>query len=146
MAKIVVPEDGTRGELVIYANDIRSFNAFLETPLTDSTAGDSVRKTKSIPGHQRRKGPSDQNPINVRQSQADYLFDPSLKSGNALPGISFILQTTPNSDTDQTRRFTLVGRTIDFKEYFSGKMKYETWFYPSNGGRGTLKSVPIGEG
>lgn len=146
MAKIVVPEDGVRGQLVIYAKDIRAFNAFLETPLTDSALADSERRSKNIPGHQRRKGPSDTNPINVLQSTADYLFDPSLKSGNALPGISFILQTTPNAGVDYTRRFTLVGRTIDFKEYFSGKMKYETWFYPSNGGRGTLKSVPIGEG
>lgn len=140
MAKFVVDEDGNRSVITIYANYAQAFNFFLADPLEDVTLGEAVRKTKSIPGHQRRRGPSDKNPINVTQSQADYLVDPSLKSGNAKPGISFILKTTENADIDEQRQFTLVGRTLDFIEYFSGKMKYETYFYPSNGGRHTLKS------
>jgi len=138
MAKIIIPEEGTRGKLVIYARDLRAINWFLKTPLADSEAGEKKRATKSIPGHQRRRGPSDLNPVNVTQSQADYLVDPSLKSGNALPGISFIFQTTSNSDIDATRQFTLVGRTVDFVEYFDGNMKYETYVYFANGGRHTL--------
>jgi hypothetical protein len=139
MAKFVVDEEGSRSQFTVYANYAEAFNWFLADPLTDVTLGEATRKTKSIPGHQRRKGPSDQNPVNVTQSQADYLVDPSLKSGNAKPGISFILKTTKNADIDEQRQFTLVGRTLDFQEYFSGKMKYETYFYPSNGGRHTLK-------
>jgi hypothetical protein len=106
----------------------------LENDETDAP----TRKTKSIPGHQRRKGPSDANPINVLQSTADYLMDPSLKSGNALPGRSIILQTTPNADVDATRQFTLVGRAIDFIEWARTQMKYETYVYLSEGGRHTL--------
>jgi len=139
MAKIVIPQDGTRSAFTIYARDIRALNWFLKTPLTDSDLGEKTRATKSIPGHQRRRGPSDQNPINVTQSNADYLVDPSLKSGNALPGISFIFKTTKNSDIDAQRQFTLVGRTLDLVEYFDGGMKYETYVYFSNGGRHTLK-------
>ncbi len=139
MAKIIIPEDGTRSDFTIYARDIRALNWFLKTPLADAELGEKVRKSKSIPGHQRRRGPSDQNPINVTQSTADYLVDPSLKSGNALPGISFIWKTTENSDIDAQRQFTLVGRSLDLVEYFDGKMKYETYFFPSNGGRHTLK-------
>ena len=147
MAKIVIPEDGTRSEIVIYANYLESINAFLTDPLTDASIGDTEVRTKSIPGHQRRKGPSDQNPINVTQSTASYLFDPSLKSGNAKPGMSFRLKTNLEmSDIDMNRQFTMVGRVVDFEQYFSGKMKYETFFYPQNGGRHTLKISPIGEG
>jgi hypothetical protein len=139
MAKFVVDEEGTRSQFTVYANHAEAFNWFLADPLEDVTLGEATRKTKSIPGHQRRRGPSDQNPVNVTQSQADYLVDPSLKSGNAKPGISFILKTTKNADIDEQRQFTLVGRTLDFQEYFSGKMKYETYFFPANGGRHTLK-------
>ena len=138
MGKSTIPEEGTRGAFTIYYRDIRSINFFLNEALEDDTVGEKSRATKNIPGHQRRKGPSDTQPINVTQSNADYLVDPSLKSGNALPGYSIILQTTPNADVDATRRFTLAGRSLDFIEYFDGKMAYETYVYLSNGGRHTL--------
>lgn len=139
MGKSTIAEEGTRGAFTIYYNDIRSINFFLTDALEDDTYGDKSRATKSIPGHQRRRGPSDATPINVKQSTADYLVDPTLKSGNALPGISFILKTTKNADVEATRQFTLKGRSLDFIEYFDGKMKYETYIYLSNGGRHTLK-------
>lgn len=138
MGKSTIAEDGTRGAFVIYYNDIRSINWFLNEPLTDDETDAPERRTKSIPGHQRRRGPSDTNPINVSQSTADYLYDPSLKSGNALPGRSIILATTKNADIQAKRQFTLVGRAIDFKEWARTKMKYETYVYFSEGGRGTL--------
>lgn len=138
MAKVIIPEDGTRSDFTIYARDLRALNWFLKTPLSDAELGVKTRATKSIPGHQRRRGPSDQTPINVTQSNADYLVDPSLKSGNALPGISFIFKTTNNSDIDAQRQFTLVGRSLDLVEYFDGKMKYETFVYFANGARHTL--------
>lgn len=138
MGKTTIKEDGTRGAFTIYYNDLRSINFFLNTDLEDDTVGEKSRASKSIPGHQRRRGPSDKTPVNVKQSTADYLIDPSLKSGNALPGYSFILRTTKNADVDATRRFTLKGRVLDFVEYFDGKMAYETYFYPSIGGRHTL--------
>ena len=147
MAKIIIPEEGTRSEIVIYANYVEAINAFLTTPLTDSELDAAEVKEKSIPGHQRRRGPSDQNPINVLQSTASYLKDPTLKSGNAKPGISFRLKTDMRfADVDMNRQFTLVGRTVDFVSYFSGKMKYDTFYYPQNGGRHTLKETPIGNG
>ncbi len=147
MAKIIIPAAGNIGQIVIYSRYLESFNAFVETPLADSELAEAERKTKEIPGHQRRRGPSDQIPINVRQTTASYLKDPSLKSGNALPGISFMLKTNLKmADVDMQRRFTLYGTTMDFQLYFSGKMKYSTYFYPANGGRHTLETVPIGNG
>ena len=147
MAKIIIPENGTRSEIVIYSKFIESFNAFVETPLEDADLGEPQELSKVIPGHTRRKGPSDRTPINVSQSNASWLKDPTLRSGNALPGITFMLKTDLSmADTDMQRQFTLVGRTIDFVTHFSGKMKYQTFYYPRNGGRHTLLSVPVGEG
>ena len=146
MSKTTIPEDGNRGSFVLYYNDIRAINYFLETDLVPDEEGERERRTKSIPGHQRRRGPSDSNPINVSQSTADYMFDPTLKSGNALPGRSIILQTTKNADVDATRRFTLVGRALDFQEYFEGKMTYETYVYFSEGGRHTFQPAQADNG
>lgn len=144
MPKTTIPEEGTRGAFTIFYKDIRSINFFVTDALEADEAGDYEVKQKSIPGHQRRRGPSDANPVNVKQSTANYLKDPTLKSGNALPGYSFILQTTPNADIDATRRFTLQGRTGDFQQYFNEKMKYETYVYFSQGGRHTLKPTAVG--
>ena len=146
MGKTTIKEEGTRGAFTIYYKDIRSINFFLTDALEDDTYGDKSRATKTIQSHPRRRGPSDLAPITIPTRQADYLVDPSLKSGNALPGNSFILQTTPNADVDATRRFTLAGRSLDFIEYFDGKMKYETYVYLSNGGRHTLAPTGVQEG
>jgi hypothetical protein len=145
MPKTTFKEDGTRSKFVLYYNDIRSINWFLKTPLEADDEGERERRTKSIPGHQRRKGPSDQNPINVKQSNADYMFDPTLKSGNALPGRSIILKTTKDADIEATRQFTLVGRALDFQEYFEDQFKYATYCYFSEGGRHEFKPT-IGGG
>lgn len=145
MPKTTIPEEGTRGAFTIYYNDIRSINWFLNTDLVADEDQSRERRSKSIPGHQRRRGPSDPNPINVSQSTADYMMDPTLKSGNALPGRSIILQTTKNADIDATRRFTLVGRALDFQEYFEDQFKYETYVYFSEGGRHTFEAT-VAEG
>ena len=134
-----------RERMVLYYNDIRAINYFLNTPLVADDDGEKEVRTKNIPGHQRRKGPSDQNPVNVTQSTATYLYDPTLKSGNALGGRSIILQTTPNADVDATRQFTLVGRAVDFEAFFEDQMKYETYVYFSEGGRHTYKPT-VAEG
>ena len=147
MAKCIIPEEGTRSEIVIYSNYLESINAFLETPLVDATLDEWKVREKSIPGHQRRRGPSDQNPINVTQSTASYLYDPSLKSGNAKPGFSFRLKTDLEfADIDMNRQFTMVGRVVDFVAYFDKKMKYDTFYYPQIGGRHKLLPTPIGGG
>lgn len=139
MGKTTLEAANGRERLVIYYKDIRAINYFLNTPLVEDEAAEKELRTKNVPGHQRRKGPSDQNPVNVSQSVATYLYDPTLKSGNALGGRSIILQTTPNADVDATRQFTLVGRAVDFEAYFEDQMKYETYVYFSEGGRHTLK-------
>lgn len=147
MKKITIPEEGVRGAFVIYTRHLESINFFLDDPLAaDEDNVGRERRTKSIPGHQRRRGPSDSAPINVSQSTADYMYDPTLKSGNALGGRSIIIKTDPNyADVNEQRQFTLVGRAIDFQEYFEGKFKYATLVYFSEGGRHSFKAS-INEG
>jgi hypothetical protein len=138
MAKILIPGNGARQDLRIYG-ELESWNFFCATEAVDAEVGGKSNAQKSIPGHQRRRGPSDQTPTNVLQSQAEYLIDPSLKSGNALPGVGFTLKTTANADVDEQRSFTFVGRTMDLIEYLDQNVNYECYIYPNNGGRHTLE-------
>jgi len=144
MAKCIIPADGDRKEIVIYSRYIESINAFLTDPLTDSTVDPAQVKTRRHSGGPRRRGPSDQNPINVPAHDVRYLYDPSLKSGNALPGFSFILKTDLEfADIDMQRSFTMTGTVVDFQQYFNEKMKYDTFYYPSIGGRHKLLPTPL---
>ena len=142
MIKVTIPEEGQRGTFVLWMNNIATINYFLKTPLeADGVNTGAERKAKIIPEHKRRKGPSDLTPKTIPQSNADYLFDPTLRSGNALPGRSIILKVDTSTGPDvtpQQRQMTLVGRSLDFMEYFENLMKYQTFVYFSEGGRHTL--------
>ena len=137
MAKIIIPGNGARQELTIFGQ-LESWNFFCATEATNAEAGGKSNAQKSIPGHQRRRGPSDKNPVNVLQSQAEYLVDPSLKSGNALPGVGFTLKTTENADVDEQRSFTFKGRSMDLIEYLDQNVNHESYIYLNNGGRHLL--------
>lgn len=131
--------------LTIRYNDKRSLEFFLNTPIVDDEDAAPEVKTKNIPIHPRRKGPSDQTPINVESHPAEYLKDPTLKSGNARPGRSFILQTTDDADVDEKRQFTFTGRTMDLRQILAADIKYPTYLYVQGGGRKTLNPI-IGDG
>ena len=149
MIKVTVPEEGQRGTFVLWMNNIATINYFLETPLeADGVNTGRTRKAKSIKAHTRRRGPSDPTPSNVKEAMADYMYDPTLKSGNALPGHSLILKVDTEVEDEanaQQRQMTLVGRTLDFQEYFDDKFKYQTFCYFSQGGRHTF-TKPVAEG
>ena len=135
--RIEIPAGGGRQKLVVIG-DPRNWNFFCAEAWVPSEESGKSNGQKSVKGHQRRKGPSDTNPVNVTQSTAEYLIDPTLKSGNALPGVGFILKTTPNSDVQEQRSFQLVGRSMDLIAYLDNNINYETYIYLENGGRHTL--------
>jgi len=137
-SRITIPANGARKKLVIIG-DPRNWNFFCATEADLDEAGGKSNNQKSVKGHQRRRGPSDTTPINVTQSTAEYLIDPTLKSGNALPGHGFILKTTPNADIDEKRSFQYVGRSMDLIEYLDENVNYETYIYLENGARHTIK-------
>ena len=149
MIKVTIPEEGQRGTFVLWMNNVATINYYLNTPLeADGVNTGAERKAKAVKAHTRRRGPSDDTPSNVEAANADYLYDPTLKSGAALPGRSIILKidTSVGSDvTPQQRQMTLVGRALDFMEYFEDKMKYQTFVYFSEGGRHTLTKA-VAEG
>jgi hypothetical protein len=143
MIKVTIPEDGQRGTFVLWMNNIATINYFLATPLEeDGVNSGRERKAKSIKAHTRRRGPSDDSPSNVTAAMADYMYDPTLKSGNALPGRSIVLQidtSVGDNVTPQKRQMTLVGRALDFQEWGDDKFKEQTFCFFSEGGRHTFK-------
>ena len=141
-SRITIAANGARQKLVIIG-DPRNWNFFCATEATADELGGKSNGQKSVKGHQRRKGPSDQSPTNVTQSTAEYLIDPTLKSGNALPGKGFILKTTPGADVQEKRAFQYVGRSMDLIEYLDENVNYETYIYLENGARHTIK---LGDG
>lgn len=150
MIKVTIPEEGQRGTFVLWMNNIATINYFLTTPLEeDGVNTGAERKAKAVKAHKRRRGPSDATPSDVGPANADYLYDPTLRSGNALPGRSIVLKvdtSVGDNVTPQQRQMTLVGRSLDFMEYFEDKMKYQTFVYFSEGGRHTLTVPAQGEG
>lgn len=144
-SRMTIAGNGARQDIVIIG-DPRNWNFFCATEATPDEEGGKSNGQKSVKGHQRRRGPSDQTPINVAQSQAEYLIDPSLKSGNALPGHGFILKTTPNSDVQEQRAFQYVGRSMDLIEYLDGNVNHECYIYLENGARHTIRLQLEGEG
>ena len=136
MAKVTIPEDGTRGAFVIHVPYIESLNFFLATELdADETNVGRTRKTKSMKATTVRRGPSDLSPFQREGSEADYMYDPTLKSGNALPGRPIVIWTDPKKEiVKEKRQMTLVGRAIDFQEYFQGKFQYNVWVNFAEGG------------
>lgn len=137
MAKIILPAEGGREKLTIFGR-LESWNYFCATSAEDAELGGKSNGQKAVRGHSRRRGPSDPNPFNVLQSNAEYLIDPSLKSGNALPGVGFRLKTTANADNQESRRFTFVGRSMDLIEYLDQNINFESYIYLDNGARHTL--------
>lgn len=146
MGKTTITTSVDRPNLVIYYNDLRSINWFLTTPLTDDTTGATEVRQKDISAHPRRRGPSDLAPINVTNHPATYLFDPSLKSGNAKPGKYFILATDMSlADIEAKRQFTYTGRFMDLKNYLDANIKYNCFLYSEGAGRHSLAPT-IGDG
>ena len=148
MAKITIPEDGTRGSFVIYGT-LEAFNFFLDTPLEpDEFNTGRERRTKSNKATTVRRGPSDTTPFQRSASNSDYMYDPTLKSGNALPGREIVMWVDPqSSEVREKRQFTLKGRALDFQEYFTGKMKYDTWVnFAEGGSHYFVKSENVAQG
>jgi len=135
--RITIPAEGGRKKLVIIG-DKRNWNYFCATEANADDVGDKVSGEKNVKQHIRRRFPSDTVGTSVDPHPAEYLIDPSLKSGNALPGKGFILKTTPNADERQKRAFQYVGRSMDLISYLDGNVNKETYIYLENGARHTL--------
>jgi len=143
MGKSTLGSEGN--QVTIYYDHIESLQWFLTSPIENDEDVTAVTRSKEIPAMQRRRGPSDLTPINVSSSTAQYLFDPTLKSGNALPGKWFVLTTTKDADTQEKRRFTYTGSFHDLHAVLQADIKYPCYFRAEGSARHTIQPI-IGEG
>lgn len=124
--------------VVIYAEtpNINYFiNGSLEPDGSDGVSNGQV----SVGGSTRSQYPGDPTPINVSGSTREYLIDPTRKSGNGLPGKTFVLAAF-NEDgvLTEKRQFTYKGRWIDLHAFLSAEVTFQTFAYNSTGARYTL--------
>lgn len=125
-----------------------NINYFLNGQLDPDTTGGPTNSSASVSAYSRRSYPGDATPVNVSGSTREFLVDPSRKSGNGLPGVSFILENlVPSQEdpavkvVDERRQFTLKGRVIDLHAFLSAEAKYDTYLHMNTGARYTIPAV-----
>ena len=133
---------GPEGRTVTILFDaIESLQWFMTTTIVANEDQLGETKTKNIPSHKRRRGPSDDAPMTVGPSTAQYLKDPTLKSGNARPGKWFVLWTTADADDEEKRRFTYTGSFHDLHAVIQADVKYPVYLRAEGSGRHTISPV-----
>ena len=137
------PTDNT---VTIFYDAIESLQWFMTTTIEPNEDQLGSTKTKDIPSHKRRRGPSDDAPMTVGPSTATYLVDPTLKSGNARPGKWFVLWTTDDADDEEKRRFTYTGSFYHLHAVLQADVKYPVYLRAEGSGRHTINPVIGGGG
>lgn len=123
------------GEQVTIYAEPDNLNWFLSNPLDPDTITAPSTDTASVTSHTRRSYPGDATPVNVSGSTREFLKDPSRRSGNALPGRSFVLQATNGSNVTEKRQFTFKGRLQDLHGYLRENTAYDTFLFMNTGAR-----------
>ena len=127
--------------LTIYG-ETANINYFLANPLTPDTADGVTNGQVTVSSHTRQQYPGDDTPSNVTGSSREYLVDPTRKSGNGLPGKSFVLVGI-NEDgvVTEKRQFTYKGRWIDLHTFLSAEAGMKMFAYNNTGARYTISEV-----
>ena len=131
--KLVVPDQ----PWVIYGHPV-NFNHFVTTPLVPVTPGDRQYQASNKKAHSRRAYVNDQVPSSVAAHGYAYLHDPGRKTGNAIPGWSFILD-----DGTEKRQFTTTADVVTLIAYLETAVKGATRLY-TNGARYDLAAAVEG--
>ena len=132
---------GAGEPITIYA-EAANINYFLGDALTPDTIDGPSNGSSSVGSYSRRTYPGDPTPINVSGSTREFLIDPSRKSGNGLPGRSFMLVAKDeNGVVTEKRQFTFKGRTLDLHAFLTGNVVYDTYLYLNTGARYTLAAA-----
>ena len=117
--KLVVPGQ----PWAIYGHPV-NFNHFVITPLTFAKPGDREYQTGTKKAHPRRRWVGDTSPTNVSTHDYGYVHDPGRKTGNAIPGWSFILD-----DGTEKRQFTTTADVVTLIAYLEDNVKAATRLY-----------------
>lgn len=135
-----VANAGTKNACVIYGEKA-NLNYFLKTPLEPDVIAGVTNEQVGRAGSTRRQYPGDPTPVTVSGSTAEYLRDPSRKSGAALPGRSIRLVGDPGMPGEESRIFTLKGRWVDFHAWLRANAKMLIYAYNSSGARYTIPAA-----
>jgi hypothetical protein len=121
--------------VVIYAEPA-NINYFINGSLTPDTDGGVTNGQVAVGAHTRSQYPGDATPMNVTGSAREFLIDPTRKSGNGLPGKSFVLAAfTAAGVMTEKRQFTYKGRWIDLHAFLSAEVSFQTFAYNNTGAR-----------
>jgi hypothetical protein len=134
-------QTGTGQPVVIYA-ETDNINYFLIAELDPDTAESVTTGSASVAGHSRAQYPGDPTPINVSGSNREFVIDPTRKSGNALPGKSFVLAAyNAQGALTEKRQFTYKGRWVDLHAFLRASVLYQTFAFNSTGARYSMASA-----
>ena len=133
----------TGGSFTIYA-ETANINYFINGNLTPDTADGVTNGQASVSAHSRQQYPGDLTAINVNGSQREYLKDPTRKSGNALPGKSFVLAAMNDQGAvTEKRQFTYRGRWVDLHAFLSAEATFDMFAFNSTGARYSIEKTAV---
>lgn len=129
-----------QGEPITIYAEPDNINYFINGDLEPDTVDGVTNGTSSVGSSTRRTYPGHATPINVSGGSREYLVDPSRKSGNALPGRSFMLVALDEGGAVlEKRQFTFKGRLLDLHAFLSAEVSNLTYLYMNTGARYTLQ-------
>lgn len=130
------------GQPVTIYGETANINYFIMGDLDPDTAAGVTNQQVTVSSHTRQQYPGDPTPINVSGSSREFLVDPTRKSGNGLPGKSFVLQAFDGMGQPlEKRRFTYKGRWIDLHTFLSAEAAYKLFAWNNTGARSTIASA-----
>ena len=135
--KFTIPAAGGRNAFTLYGEQA-NLAFFFTGPLTPDTAGGVTNYQVTRKAHTRRQYPGDATPINVGGSAAEFLKDPSRRSGTALPGRSIVIVGDQGLPGEERRQFTLKGRWVDFHAWAALNAKMQIQAFNNTGARYTI--------
>lgn len=131
----------TGGSFTIYAEPA-NINYFINGDLEPDTADGATNSQTQVSAHSRQQYPGDPTAVNVSASQREFLVDPTRKSGNGLPGKSFVLAALDaNGQVVEKRQFTYKGRWIDLHSFLSAEAAADLFAFNSTGARYTIPAA-----
>jgi hypothetical protein len=131
----------TGGSFTIYAEPA-NINYFINGNLEPDTADGATNGQASVSAHSRQQYPGDTTTVGVSSSQREYLIDPTRKSGNGLPGKSFVLTAlNANGEVLEKRQFTYKGRWVDLHAFLSAEAAFDLFAFNHTGARYTIPAA-----
>lgn len=127
--------------VTIYAEPA-NINYFINGDLDPDTTDGVTNGQASVSAYSRQQYPGDPTPMNVSSAQREYLVDPTRKSGNGLPGKSFVLVAmNENGVVLEKRQFTYKGRWLDLHAFLTSEASYDLHAYNNTGARYTIAAT-----